>query len=144
MKSFRLQIPFICIIVGTLIACSSETPEPIQQVLVNETLFLNTIESAPLRNPGQGIVLKNAGIEGIYVYRDLSNILKAFDMVCPHDPNGPCGRVTPFLNGQQLRDSCCTSVFSPESGFPVGGPARSPLLEYQVSESNGTVRITNQ
>jgi nitrite reductase/ring-hydroxylating ferredoxin subunit len=59
----------------------------------------------------------------------------AFDSKCTH-----AGAPT-MISGSQLKCPAHGSIFNPESGEVVRGPALEPLKSYRTIEANGEIRI---
>ena len=78
-------------------------------------------------------------VEGIYIAKssDLrtSNGIFAFETRCTH------AGVPTSLSGSQLKCPAHGSVFNPETGEVVRGPATEPLKRYRTVEANGEIRI---
>lgn len=75
------------------------------------------------------------GISTGYSLTRTSKGIVAFDTRCTH--NGvPCN-----LSGLQLKCPAHGSIFDPESGAVVRGPALEPLKSYRTIEGDGEIRI---
>jgi Rieske Fe-S protein len=59
----------------------------------------------------------------------------AFDVRCTH-AGAPCA-----LNNGQLKCPAHGSIFDPESGQVIRGPAAEPLKSYRTIEADGEIRI---
>jgi Rieske Fe-S protein len=59
----------------------------------------------------------------------------AFDSKCTH------AGVPTLINGSQLKCPAHGSIFNPENGEVVRGPALEPLRSYKTIEANGEIRI---
>jgi Rieske Fe-S protein len=75
------------------------------------------------------------GITTSYSLTRTSRGIVAFDTRCTH-AQAPC-----ILSESLLRCPAHGSVFDPESGEVVRGPAVEPLKSYRTIEANGEVRI---
>ena len=75
------------------------------------------------------------GITTSYSLTRTSRGIVAFDTRCTH-AQAPC-----ILSESLLRCPAHGSVFDPESGEVVRGPAVEPLKSYRTLEANGEVRI---
>jgi nitrite reductase/ring-hydroxylating ferredoxin subunit len=65
--------------------------------------------------------------------------LFAFDDACTHLG---CSLATGSLNGTSLRCPCHGSVFQVTDGSVINGPARKPLLTYEVGVIDGEISIS--
>lgn len=75
------------------------------------------------------------GISMGYSLTRTSRGVVAFDVRCTH--NGvPCG-----LSGMNLKCPAHGSIFDPETGEAIRGPAVEPLKSYRTIESDGEIRI---
>jgi nitrite reductase/ring-hydroxylating ferredoxin subunit len=59
----------------------------------------------------------------------------AFDSKCTH------AGVPTLISGSQLKCPAHGSIFNPESGQVVRGPAVEPLRSYRTIEAGGEIRI---
>jgi len=75
------------------------------------------------------------GITTRYSLTRTSRGIVAFDTRCTH-AGAPC-----VLNESQLECSAHGSIFDPESGQVIRGPAVDPLKSYRTLEVNGEIRI---
>jgi Rieske Fe-S protein len=80
-------------------------------------------------------------LEGVVIAKSADLALRqskgvvAFDVRCTH--NG----VPSSLSGAQLKCPAHGSIFDPETGAVVRGPAVDPLKSYRTVEANGEIRI---
>ena len=75
------------------------------------------------------------GISTGYSLTRTSRGVVAFDVRCTH--NG----VPSSLSGTQLKCPAHGSIFDPETGAVIRGPALDPLKSYRTIEENGEIRI---
>ena len=75
------------------------------------------------------------GITTSYSLTRTSRGIVAFDTRCTH-AGAPC-----VLNQSQLQCPAHGSIFDPENGEVIRGPAVEPLKSYRTLEANGEVRI---
>lgn len=75
------------------------------------------------------------GISTSYSLTRTSRGIVAFDTRCTH-AGAPC-----VLNQSQLQCPAHGSIFDPENGEVIRGPAVEPLKSYRTLEVNGEVRI---
>ena len=75
------------------------------------------------------------GITTSYSLTRTSRGIVAFDTRCTH-AGAPC-----VLNQSQLQCPAHGSIFDPENGEVIRGPAVEPLKSYRTLEVNGEIRI---
>lgn len=135
---------------GLLLLCSCEgvLPPNIPNVPVDQTIFIFDPEYAALQGVG-GYAELPGGSRGIIVFRVSIDRFNAYEMHCPYESSGSCGRVTPDENGLMLVDrDCdgdgCGSAFNIIDGSVVNGPSVYPLVQYKVILSGqGLLRVYN-
>ena len=114
----------------------SEVPSP-------QTTQTQTLEGVVIAKSGDLILrqtkiftLKDSfGISTSYSLTRTSRGIVAFDTRCTH-AQAPC-----FLSESLLQCPAHGSVFDPENGEVLRGPAVEPLKSYRTLEVNGEVRI---
>ena len=84
------------------------------------------------------VVIPDAGIRGIIVYRQSASEYTAFELNCSFQSNSASANVEVDPSGLSLVDRSCSSRFSVTNGVPIAGPARSPLRIY-VSRLDGRI-----
>lgn len=125
-----------------LIACEPKVEESgVPNVAVDLEINLNDIDNAPLKLIG-GYVYADGGVRGIIVYHESVNGYRAFERNCTFQPTDLCATVDMHSSGFYIEDTCCSSTFD-LGGFPTGGPALFPLVEYSVSLSGDILRVYN-
>jgi nitrite reductase/ring-hydroxylating ferredoxin subunit len=72
---------------------------------------------------------------GYSLTRTSRGVVMAFDSKCTH-----AGAPT-MVSGSQLKCPAHGSIFNPENGEVVRGPAVEPLRSYRTIEANGEIRI---
>jgi nitrite reductase/ring-hydroxylating ferredoxin subunit len=72
---------------------------------------------------------------GYSLTRTSRGVVMAFDSKCTH-----AGAPT-SVSGSQLKCPAHGSIFNPENGEVVSGPALEPLRSYRTIEANGEIRI---
>ena len=104
-------------------------PETIEGVVIakSEDLILRETKVFKLKD--------SFGITTSYSLTRTSRGIVAFDTRCTH-AQAPC-----ILSESLLRCPAHGSIFDPESGEVVRGPAVEPLKSYRTLEVNGEVRI---
>ena len=140
-KKYTVPLAFALFFAG-FAACNEEMPEqPIPQVFVEETINLNNFEYNALNTIG-GYAYLEGGVRGIILYRQSPDVYRAFERNCPYQPLDECALVSVDESTFFMVDSCCGSTFDFD-GFPTGGPARFPMLEYQVVVNQNFLTVTN-
>lgn len=132
-----------CLIVSCLTGCGGkEDPSPaLPNPVVNEQIVLSNIQNRALRLDG-GYIYHSGGTRGIIVYRQNSNTYRAFERLCPYQPQTHCALVSVDKSTFFMRDSCCTTQWN-FAGDAIGGPGARPLVQYTAVLSNGTLYVTN-
>jgi nitrite reductase/ring-hydroxylating ferredoxin subunit len=114
------------------------TPQATQTQTVEGVVIAKSAELI-LRQPKVFKLKDSFGITTSYSLTRTSRGIVAFDTRCTH-AQAPC-----ILSESLLRCSAIGSahgsVFDPESGEVVRGPAVEPLKSYRTIEANGEVRI---
>lgn len=108
------------------------TPSPSK---VTEGVFIAKSSDLPLRQTKVFFLIDSFGIPTSYSLLRTSNGIFAFDTRCTH-----AGAPT-SLSAGQLKCPAHGSVFNPETGEVVRGPAMEPLKSYRTIEANGEIRI---
>jgi len=111
---------------------ASPTPTPTKSV---EGVFIAKSSELPLRQTKVFFLFDSFGIAAGYSLLRTSNGIFAFDTRCTH-----AGAPT-SLSAGQLKCPAHGSVFDPETGEVVRGPAMEPLKSYRTIEANGEIRI---
>jgi hypothetical protein len=135
-----------CLLLLPLIAsCSGDRvddPIPVQQfpdIVVN----LSLPDNASLQIDGGYKYINDGGVRGIILYRFNSSTFLAYERNCSFQPISACATVEVHSSGLFMEDPCCASMFGLADGFPTGGPAWRPLLQYQTIVDGGQVTITD-
>lgn len=113
---------------------ASPTPTPSQSKVLEGVVIAKSTE-LPLRQTKVFFLTDSFGIPTSYSLLRTSNGIFAFDTRCTH-----AGAPT-ALSGGQLKCPAHGSVFNPETGEVVRGPAMDPLKSYRTVEVNGEIRI---
>ena len=108
------------------------TPSPSK---VTEGVFIAKSSDLLLRQTKVFFLIDSFGIPTSYSLLRTSNGIFAFDTRCTH-----AGAPT-SLSAGQLKCPAHGSVFNPETGEVVRGPAMEPLKSYRTIEANGEIRI---
>lgn len=110
------------------------TPTPTQSKVV-EGVFIAKSSDLPMRQTKVFFLVDSFGISTSYSLLRTSNGIFAFDTRCTH-----AGAPT-SLSGGQLKCPAHGSIFNPETGEVVRGPAVDALKSYRTIEENGQIRI---
>lgn len=116
-----------------LFTCS-ENDSYIPEIYVNFNVNLNDPEFFALNASGNYVIV-NGGLRGIVIYRKSFDEFLALDLTCTFDPKEDCATLKPnTVKNFIFEDLCCGSQFSMLlDGFPVAGPAKLPMKQYNVS-----------
>ena len=115
---------------------SAEIPGPqATQTQTLEGVVIAKSDELVLRQTKVFKLKDSFGITTSYSLTRTSRGIVAFDTRCTH-AQAPC-----ILSESLLRCPAHGSVFDPESGEVVRGPAVEPLKSYRTLEANGEVRI---
>lgn len=113
-----------------------EAPSPkITQTETIEGVVIAKSEDLILRETKVFKLKDSFGITTSYSLTRTSRGIVAFDTKCTH-AQAPC-----ILSESLLRCPAHGSIFDPESGEVVRGPAVEPLKSYRTLEVNGEIRI---
>ena len=115
---------------------SAEIPSPqATQTQTLEGVVIAKSDEIVLRQTKIFKLKDSFGITTSYSLTRTSRGIVAFDTRCTH-AQAPC-----ILSESLLRCPAHGSVFDPESGEVVRGPAVEPLKSYRTLEANGEIRI---
>ena len=115
---------------------SAEIPSPqATQTQTLEGVVIAKSDELVLRQTKVFKLKDSFGITTSYSLTRTSRGIVAFDTRCTH-AQAPC-----ILSESLLRCPAHGSVFDPESGEVVRGPAVEPLKSYRTLEANGEIRI---
>ncbi len=131
--------------VGLLLAagCGKEDNSPaLADTPTNLQLVLSNRPYLALRQDG-GFVRVEGGTYGIIVYRANASTYRAFERLCPYQPQTHCAKMDVDGSTLFMRDSCCGTQWNFE-GEAIGGPGLRPLKQYATTlTSDGVLYITN-
>ena len=112
------------------------TPTPTAtQSKVVEGIYIAKSSDLPMRQTKVFFLVDSFGISTSYSLLRTSNGIFAFETRCTHSG------VPTSLSGGQLKCPAHGSIFNPETGEVVRGPATEPLKRYRTVEANGEIRI---
>ena len=118
----------------TTSAKESSSPQPTQTANVEGVVIAKSADLA-LRQTKVFSLKDSFGISTSYSLTRTSRGIVAFDTRCTH-LGAPC-----VLSESLLQCKAHGSVFDPENGEVVRGPAVEPLKSYRTLEVNGEIRI---
>ena len=118
----------------TTSAKESSSPQPTQTANVEGVVIAKSADLA-LRQTKVFSLKDSFGISTSYSLTRTSRGIVAFDTRCTH-LGAPC-----VLSESLLQCPAHGSVFDPENGEVVRGPAVEPLKSYRTLEVNGEIRI---
>jgi Rieske Fe-S protein len=110
------------------------TPEATQTAVVEGVVIAKSADLI-LRQTKVFTLKDSFGISTSYSLTRTSRGVVAFDTRCTH-AGAPC-----ILSESQLKCPAHGSIFDPEDGQVVRGPAVEPLKSYRTLEVNGEIRI---
>jgi nitrite reductase/ring-hydroxylating ferredoxin subunit len=116
-------------------ASASPTPSPSPSKITEGIVIAKSSELA-IRQVKVFFIKDSFGIStGYSLTRTSRGVVMAFDSKCTH------AGVPTSVSGSQLKCPAHGSVFNPESGEVVRGPAVEPLKSYRTIEADGEIRI---
>ncbi len=136
----RMMLYFLLLV----ISCDSDMrDDPIPYQHFND-IFINLSlpAYASLSSDGGYVYVNSGGVRGIILYRKNSSTYMAYERNCTFQPSDACATVDAQI--VDMKDVCCGSAFSYETGHPTSGPAWRPLQQYRTSLSGTTLTITDE
>jgi Rieske Fe-S protein len=116
-------------------ASASPTPSPSPSKITEGIVIAKSSELA-IRQIKVFFIKDSFGIStGYSLTRTSRGVVMAFDTKCTH------AGVPTSVSGSQLKCPAHGSIFNPESGEVVRGPAVEPLKSYRTIEVDGEIRI---
>ena len=113
----------------------SPTPSPSPSKITEGIVIAKSSELA-IRQIKVFFIKDSFGIStGYSLTRTSRGVVMAFDSKCTH------AGVPTSVSGSQLKCPAHGSVFNPENGEVVRGPALEPLRSYRTIEADGEIRI---
>jgi Rieske Fe-S protein len=113
----------------------SPTPSPSPSKITEGIVIAKSSELA-IRQIKVFFIKDSFGIStGYSLTRTSRGVVMAFDSKCTH------AGVPTSVSGAQLKCPAHGSVFNPENGEVVRGPAVEPLKSYRTIEADGEIRI---
>jgi Rieske Fe-S protein len=113
----------------------SATPSPSPSKITEGIVIAKSSELA-IRQIKVFFIKDSFGIStGYSLTRTSRGVVMAFDSKCTH------AGVPTSVSGSQLKCPAHGSIFNPENGAVVRGPAVEPLKSYRTIEADGEIRI---
>jgi len=137
MKKNNLRLAFVSALV--IISSAAYAQASFPTITVN----LNYPQYQKLKLDG-GFVYMEGGLKGIILYRANENSYLAFERACPHHPSAGCAIVQVDVSSLFMIDHCCNSSFNFSDGYPTGGPAERPLIQYRVDQNANVLKISDE
>ena len=113
---------------------ATPTPEP-SPSKVTEGVVIAKSSDLLFRQSKVFFIKDSFGISTGYSLTRTSRGVVAFDTKCTH------AGAPSVLSGSQLRCPAHGSIFNPETGEVIRGPAMEPLKSYRTIEADGEIRI---
>lgn len=128
--------------IGTFFSgCQNDTPLPDEMpyVLVNEVLFINTIEAQPLQARDGAAIYYKGGLKGLIIYRVNAQTFRTFERQNPNS-GGCILKISP--DKFTMLDSCTNSRHGFD-GRSIQGSDRINLRQYNTNFDGQKIIITN-
>ena len=114
---------------------ASATPSPSASKITEGVVIAKSSDLA-IRQSKIFFIKDSFGIStGYSLTRTSRGVVMAFDSKCTH------AGVPTSISGSQLKCPAHGSIFNPENGEVVRGPAVEPLRSYRTIEADGEIRI---
>ena len=113
---------------------TTPTPQSTQSKVTDGVVIAKSSDLL-LRQTKIYFIKDSFGVSSGYSLTRTSRGVVAFDVRCTH--NG----VPSSLSGRELKCPAHGSIFDPETGQAIRGPAVEPLKSYRTIESDGEIRI---
>jgi Rieske Fe-S protein len=138
MKTFLSSILFIILLFNS--SCKSDNPYNIPYVPVNFYVYPNTIDSDLGVSKFKYF---SYGYRGIVIYRMGTDQFLAYDRACTFDSDNTTAIIKVDASGLFAACPVCGSRYELIDGYPIKGPAKNPLLQYQATYDGFKVYISN-
>lgn len=129
----------ISILLVLFFACAKNNEGRIPDVYVNYHVSLQEFN---IKNTNGVLLVNNAGVAGLIIYRRPDNNYVGFDRCSSVNPEKRCA-ITPDDPSLIATDPCSGAKFSLYDGSPMKAPAKRPLKQYQVNISSFEISVTN-
>ena len=114
---------------------ASATPSP-SPSKITEGIVIAKSSDLAIRQTKIFFIKDSFGIStGYSLTRTSRGVVMAFDSKCTH------AGVPTSISGSQLKCPAHGSIFNPENGEVIRGPALEPLRSYRTIEADGEIRI---
>jgi hypothetical protein len=128
-----------------LLGCTPSYPPGIPRIPVEVSLYVFDPQFVDLQGVG-GYAVIPGGSKGILVYRVSMDQFNAYELHCPGNHTGDCGKVSLESNGFYLTDvDCpnngCGSRFNIITGGRESGTSQYPLVRYNTAFDGVVLRV---
>jgi Rieske Fe-S protein len=139
MKTLLSSILFILLLFNS--SCKSDNPYNIPYVPVNFYVYPNNIDSD--LGVSKFKYFPQYGYRGIVVYRMGMDQFLAYDRACTFDSENTTAIIKVDPSGLFAACPVCGSRYELIDGYPIKGPAKNPLLQYQTTYNGNDLLISN-
>ena len=140
-KSTKLYLFFIFIAISILfIRCDKSN---IPDAPVNFTIEIDDPLFLDLAVIGNHVFIKNAGVNGIIIYRSGINEFIAYDRTCTYKPEENCAVIDDENLMGYVQCPCCGSKFSLAYSYPTEGEATRSLKKYNTNFDGTFLHVYN-
>ncbi len=122
--------------------CEKDSGDPLPQVYVEETIFLNNPSNFNLTVVG-GWIYHQGGLRGLIIYRQTLDEFVAYERNCLTIIDATCSRLAVDSTNTFVTCPCDNAQYLLFDGSPTGGPAAQPLKRYRTSFDGQVIRVTN-
>ena len=139
----KLPIFLTITLISILFIRCDKNQSNIPYVYVNFPITIGDPEYFDLEAVGNHVFIKNAGVNGIIIYRSSINEFHAYDRTCTYKPEKNCAVIDDSTSSILVKCPCCGSKFGLDYGYVTSGPATRPLKEYHTSFDGVTLHVYN-
>ena len=126
----KLRKYFQILILFVFFSACKNNDNYVPYAYVNFDIFLSDPQYYELNAIGNSVSVNHEGYKGIVIYRKSSDEFMVFDKCCTNDPTNTCEIAEETSDEYTVKCNCCGSIFSLYDGYPMEGPAKLPLKEY--------------
>lgn len=119
-----------------------EDDDPLPQVFVDETIFLNNPSNFNLTVVG-GWIYHPGGLRGLIIYRQSLDEFIAYERNCLTISDATCSRLEVDSSNTFITCPCDSAQYILFDGSPSGGPASQPVRRYRTSFDGQVIRVRN-